>query len=167
MYSEQMSAALGQPYESPAVQVLVRELGLTKAPKPKKDDPNVYLAAKSMGIELMFVDNDYLERKQVARYGNAPMICVGATLYTGHQTGDPSMRRYGGDLPGGATFDDSVETLIAKLGPPTGVFEDDDVVVTRVWARGTCKVGFNYDDAGTLQYVALSWDVYMKLMSEE
>ena len=86
MYSEQMSAALGQPYESPAVQVLVRELGLTKAPKPKKDDPNVYLAAKSMGIELMFVDNDYLERKQVARYGNAPMICVGTTLYTGHQT---------------------------------------------------------------------------------
>lgn len=161
MDSHRLEIALGQPFESPEVQSLVKELGLTKAPKAKKDDPDSYLANKALGAELMFVDNDYIERKKVARYGNAPMIFVGATLYSGGQTDDPSMRRFGGPLPGGATFDDGVKLLVAKLGTPTRVYEDDGVVYTRTWVRDGRRVTFNYNEAGTLQYLQINWDVYM------
>jgi len=167
MDSTVIAHALGLPFEAPPVQAIVKALGLTKAPRAKKDDPDDYLEAKPQGIQLMFVDDDYLKRAHVARYGNAPMIFVSATLYSGRQSDDPSYARYPGPLPENTTFDDAVDQLESKLGPPTQVYEDEGVVFTRSWKRNSYTVVFSYNSAGTLECVHLNWDAYMSRLLED
>ena len=167
MDTNDLEAALGLPFESPAVQHLANEFGLKAVPSAKKDDPDAYLVANPLGVGLKFVDNDYIERKSVVRYGNAPMIFVAATLYSGRQSNDPSKRKFGGALPAGTTFDDSVESLVRKLGDPTSIYEDEGVIYTRVWHRGPSRIAFKYNAAGILQFVQVNWDVYMKRMTED
>jgi hypothetical protein len=167
MDHERIEALLGQPFESSGMQAMLGELKVHDQPKAKKDDPDDFLAAKAMGIELMFVDQDYIARKPVLRYGNAPMVFVGATLYSGRQSSSPAFRAFSGSLPGQARLDDTVDQLVSKLGPPDMVDEDDGVVYARVWHRGICHVGFNYNEGGVLQYVQLNWRDYMQRLTED
>lgn len=167
MNHERIEALLGQSFESSGLQAMLGELNLHEKPKAKKDDPDDFLAAKAKGIELMFVDQDYIERRPVPHYGNAAMVFVGATLYSGAQSSNPALGAFSGSLPGEARFEDTVDQLVRKLGPPDMVDEDDGVIYARVWHRGICHVGFNYNEDGVLQYVQLNWRDYMQRLAED
>lgn len=166
MDSNAIAHALGLPFEALEIQVIVRELGLNTTPRAKRDDPDAYLEAKAEGIALMFVDDDYMKRTPVIRYGNGRMVFVSATLYSGRQSDDPSYRRFDGLLPQGVAFDDDPEQLENKLGPPTRVAEDEGIVYTRSWKRGASWLSFNYSSSGVLEYVQLNWDVYRTRVRE-
>jgi len=166
MDSAQIVPALGKDFESAEVQILVRALQSKHVPRAKRDDPDAYVEAKRDGVALMFVDDDYINRRRVAAYGNAPMVLVSATLYTGSQDKDPSYSRFMGSLPGGVAFTDPIESLGEKLGDPSLVYESKGIVFTRQWRRDNVLMTFKYNKAGVLQYVQLIWDAYMKRMNE-
>src|SRR5205085_10610963 len=127
-----IAAAFGKPFESAEVQALVKSLALTKVPRAKAAEPEDHLQAKKYGVELSFVDADFMKAKRVARYGNAPMLLIAATLYSGQQKQAADFSRYAGTLPDGTTFSDSPEGLHRKLGPASSTFEDEGIVYNRL-----------------------------------
>ena len=131
--SDTIAGALGKPYEHPDVQAIVQQLGLINPPKAKPKEPDANLPAKNAGMELRFIDADYLAGKKVARYGNADMILYSVGLYTAE--GEPGYKQYNGDLPGGGRITDTLDAHIARLGPPTDEVEDDGDVMSRSWQR--------------------------------
>ena len=70
MDSAQIVPALGKDFESAEVQILVGALQSKHVPRAKRDDPDAYVEAKRDGVALMFVDDDYINRRRVAAYGN-------------------------------------------------------------------------------------------------
>jgi hypothetical protein len=165
MNADLLAAALGKPYEHNDVQAIVRQLGLSQVPKAKPKEPDVNLTAKNAGIELSFIDGDYLAGKKVARYGNADMILYSVGLYTAE--GEPGYREYQGQLPGGGHITDTLDAHIANLGPPTEVVEDEGEIISRSWTLPGFWLSFAYRPNGALRFAGLILERYMTLMASK
>jgi hypothetical protein len=157
--SNALIAVLGKKFDDNSVQTIVDELKIKGAPKAKPKEPDDYLEAKGEGIQLAFTDGDYLEGRKVPRYGNADMIVTRATLYAAD--GEPGYKAFRGTLPGGARVSDSPEQLVAKLGAPTKVYEDEGVVYTRSWKTDSYSMTFSYDPQGNVKYVQINLPAYL------
>jgi hypothetical protein len=79
------------------------------------------------------------------------MILTGVTFYA--VDGEPGYKEYRGALPGGVSVTDPLEKVLAKLGPPTEVYEDDGIVWTRSWKTDKYWMTFSYDEKGNVKYV--------------
>ena len=156
--------ALGKHFEHPDVQAIVQKFGITKVPKAKADEPDSNLSAKKHGIELGFIDADYLAGKKVARYGNADMILYSATLYI--KEGEPGYKEYQGTLPGGGRITDSIEEHITRLGPATEIVEDEEEgdVLSRAWQFDGYWLSFSYNWKGEFRFAGLILEEYLTLM---
>lgn len=159
MDSDALIAILGKKFDDQAVQAVVRELKMKGAPKAKPKEPDDYLEAKGDGIQLAFTDQDYLEGRNVPRYGNADMMVTRATVYVAE--GEPGYKTFRGTLPGGGHVTDSFEQMVAKLGPPTRVNESAGVVSTRAWKTDRYSMTFKYDRQGNVKYVQLILPAYL------
>jgi hypothetical protein len=165
MNADLLATALGKPYEHDDVQGIVRQLGLSQVPKAKPKEPDFNLIAKNAGIQLGFIDGDYLAGKKVARYGNADMILYSVTLYTAD--GEPGYREYRGQLPGGGLISDTLDAHISRLGPPSKVVEDDDEIISRSWTLPGFWLSFAYRPNGALRFAGLILDRYKTLMASK
>src|SRR5712691_4650963 len=163
MDGEAILKELGKPYSDVGVQRLVKELGLKKIPKAKPKEPDDYLQAKEFGVELAFTDEDYLGARKVPRYGNADMILTRATLYA--PEGEPGYKGFKGLLPGGVALSDSVERVVAKLGPPAQIFERGGVVKTRTWRTDGYLSSFSYSPDGPPKYEQIILAAYFDRIS--
>jgi hypothetical protein len=157
--SDALVATLGKKFDDKAVQAVVRELKIKSVPKAKPKEPDDYLEAKGDGIQLAFTDNDYLQGRDVPRYGNADMIVTRAFLYAAD--GEPGYKTFRGTLPGGGHVTDSFEQVVATLGPPTQVNENAGVVNTRNWKTDHYLMTFKYDRQGNVRYVQLILPAYL------
>lgn len=162
MEADVIISVLGKPFEHPDVQAIVQKFEITKVPKAKANEPDSDLLAKKHGVELGFIDADYLAGKKVARYGNADMIFYSATLYI--KEGEPGYKEFQGSLPGGGRITDSLEEHIARLGPPTEVIEDEGIVLSRSWQFDHFWLSFAYRWDGSFRYAALILKEYRTLM---
>jgi hypothetical protein len=160
--SSVITNALGKAYEHPDVQAIVNNFGLTQVPRAKAKEPDANLTAKKDGIELGFIDADYLSGKKVARYGNADMIFFSATLYI--TDGEPGYKQYKGELPGGGLITDTLEQHLARLGPPTETIEDAGDLVSRTWLIDNFWLSFSYGAGGEFQFAALILEKYWTVM---
>ena len=154
--------ALGKPFEHPDVQVIVQEFGITRIPKAKADEPDSNLQEKKYGIELGFIDGDYLAGKKILRYGNADMILYSVTFYT--REGEPGYKEYQGTLPGGGRITDSLEEHTARLGSATEVIEDEGNIQSRSWQFDNYCLSFSYNWKGEFRFVQLILEKYLSLM---
>lgn len=169
MEAEVIIKALGKPFEHPDVQAIVQQFDINKVPKAKTDEPDSNLLAKKHGIELGFIDADYLAGKKVARYGNADMVLYSATFYI--KDGEPGYKEYKGTLPGGGRISDSIEEHITRLGPATEVIEDEDEdggeILSRAWQLDECWLSFSYNWKGKFRFAQLILEVYLTLMKSK
>jgi hypothetical protein len=159
----QIIKALKKPFGDPAVQAIVRELGIKKVPKAEPDEPEASLQAKPLGVELGFTDADYLARRKVARYGNADMILTGVTLYAAG--GEPGFKTYSGALPKGVSVTDPREKAVEKLGPPKDVEEEDGVVYSQGWKMNGYFLTLVYASDGRPRYAQLIDVAYIERVS--
>jgi hypothetical protein len=162
MTGEAIVEALGKPFEHAKVQALIRELGVTKTPRAKADDPEAGVDAKKFGVALRFIDADYLAGKKITRYGNADMILYTAILYT--LNGEPGYKAFQGTVPQGISLGDGTNQLIAKLGPPTQVVEHEGEINTMSWQFDSFWLSFNFGKGGRLKYVGVMLRTYIELM---
>jgi hypothetical protein len=158
--TSQIIDVLGKSFGDPAVQALVRELGIKKAPKAKPDEPEDQLQAKPLGVELSFTDGDYLAKRKVARYGNADMILTGATLYAAG--GEPGFKGFAESLPKGTSLSDSPDQLIAKLGPPAKKDEEDERIYSQAWKMGNYWMTFSYGEHNQPKSVQIILPAYLE-----
>lgn len=165
MNSSEITGAIGKPYAHPDVQAIVQNFGLKALPKAKPDEPDVNLVAKKYGIELGFIDADYLAGEKVARYGNADMIFYSATLYV--TEGEPGFAEYQGELPGGGHISDSLDQQIRRLGPPTEIIEDDGDIMSRSWLLDGFWLAFSYRFTGEFRFAGLVLEKYWTLMQSK
>ena len=147
---EQLVAALGKPFDDPAVQVIAEQLGL-RAPRVSDGGSEDALEAKPRGMQLGF--------SVIGGDPTVPMLLTAITCYV--PGGEPGYGLYTGGLPGDASLGDTPEHLVEKLGSPESVDEDDGVVWSRGWKRDGYYMTFSYGAEGEIRYVQLIWAEYI------
>ena len=71
---------LWQLADAEALHSFYQHIGGTAAPSAKKDDPDFYFESKKFLLNLHFVDEDYLLKRDVPSYGQAAMRLVSAEI---------------------------------------------------------------------------------------
>jgi hypothetical protein len=160
-----IAAALGKSYEHQDVHIIVQNFSISKIPRAKPDDPISNLLSKKDGIELGFIDSDYLLGKDVARYGNGDMIFYQAVMYAAG--GEPGYKEYKGELPGGGKIGDSLTEHISRLGPPTDIVEDEGEIISRLWLLDGYWLSFAYNWKKELRFAGLILGKYRSLMQSK
>jgi hypothetical protein len=105
MDASRFEKCIGKPEESPEVNKLLRDLGVTKRLKPKRGE-DTELELPKLGLDIAFRQADPKSSK---------LVLSGVEFLAG---GDGD-EQFAGALPGGLKFSDSKQDVYAKLGEPT------------------------------------------------
>jgi hypothetical protein len=136
-------AALGRYWGEPELRDALVALGVETATRPVLEDRYAFLFNRAQGLELTFWPPDALD-VPLRAYPADAVVLVNIRMY-GEKTS--RVAPFAGDLPFGLRFDDTRQSLIAKLGPPAAVVEFLPVLR---WDRDGYALFVRLSDAGTI-----------------
>ena len=133
-------------------------LGSEEMPKASRSDPDYYLEADDHQLTLHFVDEDYLAKRDVKKYGTAPMVLVSAEVPV-VAPGDERTSVI--ELPLAVVEGISRDTVLAEVGKsPDRTVEFNGRIRNDQWYHEACRVLYIYGKEGELKKVQIISNQY-------
>ncbi|MBF5004443.1 hypothetical protein [Diaphorobacter caeni] len=149
---------LWQPGNAPQMVDFCSALGSDKAPRAKRSDPDFYFNSDDYQIILHFVDEDYLAKREVEKYGTAPMLLISAEIPV---ESDTDTRKPVIQLPIDVVPGVTRKDVLASMGKaPDKSYESSGVVRNDQWFHETCRVVYSYGKEGELKRVQIVSNKY-------
>src|SRR5688572_7571837 len=108
---------IGRGEDDGELKRFLTSVGSWPIPEFKADEHTSAHVDHERGFELQFRAAETLKHPRAAGATGRKAVLFGTYLYAG---GKFDYKRFTGALPKGVTWSDTVETLTAKLGEPTG-----------------------------------------------
>ena len=149
---------LGLPYGEASLQQLLSDLGITTTPKLEKDDDDTHLSAKSLGIELCFTDERFVNIPG-KQFPEGTLVVSNITFYG---EGHPGYNTYSGSIFPGITLSSTKEDVLSIVGTPNfpsysakgELLPGEDDWHMR-WDRANHCFFFSFTDEGKISDIAI------------
>jgi len=141
MRAKDLVTFLRKTDDSPEIQKLLTELGVTKPPRLKRGDLYAYVQLPKKGLVLVFRESDDPKTSQI--------VLVDVQIFSSAKKGYST---YAGELPDGLTFSDTRAETTKRLGKPSESDGNEDT-----WARKGYNLIVQYNrETGQAQMLHLA-----------
>ena len=122
---DDFSAAIAKPFEGAEFTAIAKALGVSWADAVGIDrDVHIYdISLPQQGLRFTFEDEGVLFDREYHDPGEGPFVLTKCTFW-GHEK---SVGMYRGGLWKGIDFNDSLEQVLEKVGPPSKINERDSI----------------------------------------
>ena len=149
---------LGLSYGEAALQPLLFQLRITTAPKLAKNDEDTHLSAKSLGIEICFTDERFVNIPG-KQFPEGALVVSNITFYG---EGHPGYSVYSGSIFPGITLASTKADVLRTFGIPnspiysdTGELLPDEDDWNMRWDRTDHCFFFTFTDEGEISDMAI------------
>jgi hypothetical protein len=146
-FTREIKKLLGNTVKTPAVNALLKNLGVTENLKINPDSGGVHVEKPELGFSLWLQDPPSILNPAYSSLPKGTPVLADCFFYSEGQDG---YKQFAGELPGGILFTDGRPEVVAKLGEPIWKREKNGRLIAEKWVIDgqTIHITYKKDQPG-------------------